>query len=376
VDKDHVEFEDGIWVHHVAPSAPKPPVLQDGLSIPQAIWSHADAMLREVERVAARRPVDCAYAPLWDCEGAAILLDGRFALAVELHTPLQTVLATQPHLQSDAAFMSSVAKPIMALEKRMLLGAPGLRSMSSAITTDIERGYGVDLRGRVSLIPAAIEDWSAYSFAAVADLPPDSLRLLFVGRLEPRKGIDLLLEVAGRLLPRFPRVYLDIVGNDTLPGPDGRSYRALFETDPGSAGIRDRVRFHGEVSEDALRGFYRACDVFVAPSRFESFGLILLEAMMFAKPVVCCRTGGMPEVVADGETALLAEPGDAASLERCLERLIEDPALRQRLGTAGRRRYEAQFTPERMASEVAEFLCSVAAAHRLAEPPARRVAAE
>src|SRR5262249_4996186 len=87
-----------------------------------------------------------------------------------------------------------------------------------------------------------------------------------------------------------------------------------------------------------LRGFYRACDIFAAPSRFESFGLILLEAMMFAKPIVCCRAGGMPEVVVEDETGLLAEPGDPASLERCLARLIEDPALRRRLGAAATRR--------------------------------------
>ncbi len=97
---------------------------------------------------------------------------------------------------------------------------------------------------------------------------------------------------------------------------------------------------------------------------------------MFARPVVCSRAGGMPEVVVEGETALLAEPGDPASLAACLARLIEDPALRQRLGTAGRRRYEARFMPERMAAEVAAFLCDTAAAHRAAAPAPRQAAAE
>ena len=102
--------------------------------------------------------------------------------------------------------------------------------------------------------------------------------------------------------------------------------------------------------------------------------LILLEAMMFAKPVVCCRAGGMPEVVVEGETSLLAEPGDAASLECALERLIEDPALRQRLGAAGRRRYEAHFTPEHMASDVAAFLCRTASVHRPGTPQSQAAA--
>ena len=150
---------------------------------------------------------------------------------------------------------------------------------------------------------------------------------------------------------------LDIVGNDTIPGPDGTTYRARFEA--ATADAKPRVTFHGEVGEAALRGFYRACDLFVAPSRYESFGLILVEAMMYGKPVIACRAGGMSEVVEDAETGLLAEPGEVASLERCLERLIGDAALSRRLGEAGRQRYEARFTPRRMAQDMAAFLTEI-----------------
>ena len=374
-DEDRVAFEDGLWVHRVVPRPTKPPTLPPGLTVPQGIWSHATAMLGEVERIATRRPVECVYAPLWDCEGAAIVLDGRFPVAVELHTPMHEMVSTHPSLLDDDAFMSTVARPIMALEKRVLADAAGLRALSMAIVGQIERDYGIDLRQRARLVPQGAEDWRARPFVAPPDVPEGALRLLFVGRLEPRKGVDVLLEAAKQLLPRFPELILDIVGDDTLPGPGGRGYRTIFESDPATASIRKRVRFHGEVSEAALRGFYRACDVFAAPSRFESFGLILLEAMMFAKPVVCCRAGGMPEVVTEGETALLAEPGDPMSLARCLERLVEDPPLRHRLGAAGRQRYETHFTLERMARAVAAFLCDTATAHR-AGTPARRAAAE
>ena len=375
-EQDRVDFEDGIWVHRVVPRPAHPPVLSDGSTVPHGIWSHAAAMLGEVERIAARRPIECVYAPLWDCEGAAILMDGRFPVAVELHTPMQELLTVQPSLGADEAYMASVARPIIALEKYVMAEAPGLRALSDAIAHQLERDYGVSLRRRARLIPQGAEDWRSRPFVPAVTVPPDALRLLFVGRLEARKGIDVLVAAAERLLPRFPDLYLDIVGDDTLRGPEGLSHRARFETDPASAAIRDRVRFHGEVSEEALRGFYRACDIFVAPSRFESFGLILLEAMMFAKPVVCCRAGGMPEVVIDGETGLLAEPGDVSSLEQCLTRLIQDAGLRQRLGAAGRGRYETNFMPERMALEVAAFLSDTAAAHRTAARTPRQAAAE
>jgi glycogen synthase len=185
-------------------------------------------------------------------------------------------------------------------------------------------------------------------------------RLLFVGRLEARKGIDVLLAVAKRLLPRYPELHWDIVGNDQIPGPDGISYRKVFEDDPEAAGILNRVTFHGEVSDLALRGFYRACDVFVAPSRYESFGLVLVEGMMFGKPVVGCRAGGMLEVVVDGVSGLLAEPGDAASLEACLIELIENAALRDRLAASARKRYMENFTAVPTAKRVVEMLCQAA----------------
>jgi glycogen(starch) synthase len=184
--------------------------------------------------------------------------------------------------------------------------------------------------------------------------------VLFVGRLEERKGIDVLLQVLLRVLPRYPQVYVDLVGNDQLPGPGGIPYRTAFDNDVSVRPFSNRIRFHGELSEEKLRGLYRACDIFVAPSRFESFGLIFLEAMMFAKPVIGCKAGGMVEIVQEGATGLLAEPGNTASLERCLMQMIEDAPLRQRMGLCGRQRYELLFTPERMANEVIEFLSSVA----------------
>ena len=363
---DGVDFEGSIWVHRVTQQETESLASPASLSAPPDIWAHSASMLREINAIAQRRQVDCVYAPLWDSEGISILLDGRFPLVVGLQTPMHAYLSSHPHRQADCQFMAEWGEPMLQIERTVLEGAAGIHAISNAIAEYIERSYGITLPSRLIVVPLALADRFNCPFVAPAALPPGSLRLLFVGRLEARKGIDVLLAAAVPLLVRFHHVHLDIVGNDSLAGPDGRTYRVLFETDPLYAGIRERVRFHGEVGEEALRGFYRACDIFVAPSRFESFGLTLLEAMMFAKPVACCRAGGMPEVVVDGETGLLAEPGDAASLERCLARLIGDSTLRGQLGEAGRRRYEARFMPERMAVEVAAFLCDTGTAHRAA----------
>jgi hypothetical protein len=90
------------------------------------------------------------------------------------------------------------------------------------------------------------------------------------------------------------------------------------------------------VSDEQLAGFYASCDVFVAPSLFESFGLIYPEAMQYGKPVVGCRSGGIPELVTDGVDGVLVEPGSVPALSAALDALMRDADLRRRLGEAAR----------------------------------------
>ena len=313
--------------------------------------------------IAARQPVTAAYAPIWDCEGAAILLDASVPLVTGLQTTLRFWLDSHPHMAADKAFERDFALPMLALERRLLRDSAGIHAISAAIARDIAAAYDVSLDPpRTAIEPLGLEEWSTLRARPPEPIQDSALRLLFVGRLESRKGIDVLLAVLPRLLERHPALYADIVGNDTIPGPDGQPYRAAFEAGL-PVELKRRVRFHGEVSEEKLRGFYKACDIFVAPSRFESFGLILVEAMMYGKPTVACRAGGMVEVAEDGRTALLAEPGDEASLMACLDRLVGDPALRQEMGRAGRARYETRFAPGPMAAGV------VALMRRAAERP-------
>jgi glycosyltransferase involved in cell wall biosynthesis len=102
----------------------------------------------------------------------------------------------------------------------------------------------------------------------------------------------------------------------------------------------------------------------VAPSRFESFGLIFLEAMMYGKPTIGCDVGGIPEVVIHKETGLLAAPGSVASLAACLDTLISQPELRRAYGAQGRRRYLAMFRPEAVVTGIETLMRQAAEAHR------------
>jgi glycosyltransferase involved in cell wall biosynthesis len=171
-----------------------------------------------------------------------------------------------------------------------------------------------------------------------------------IGNVAPRKGFRTLLE-AFRLVARArPRARLVVIGAPEDPV----EFEALRKLG-ADADLSGRASFLGAKSR-AWR-YAAAFDILVAPSlRTESFGLMALDAMRAGKPVVASRVGGLPEVVADGETGLLVPVGDAAATAAAIERLLADPAAARRMGEAGRRRAEALFSSARMAAEYRETL--------------------
>lgn len=211
-------------------------------------------------------------------------------------------------------------------------------------------------RTAINIVPLGIELPAASEVAAAAR--PETAPLvdvLYIGRFEHRKGIDVLLAALPHVLAAYPRARFTLIGQDS-----GDYWQQQFWREHPRL-ERTRVRFAGKVDAPTLRAAYRDCDVFVAPSRYESFGLIYVEAMAWAKPVVGCRAGGIPEVIADGVCGLLAEPGDPLSLEHALSRLVGDATLRRTQGLAARTRAEQLFSRETFARSSAALYRATAA---------------
>ncbi len=167
--------------------------------------------------------------------------------------------------------------------------------------------------------------------------------LLFVGRLRYYKGLEYLLEA----LCELPRAQLIVVGT----GPMERAWRAMAR----QLDVDDRVVFVGAVRDAELPAYYAACDVFVLPSseRSEAFGLVQLEAMASGKPVVSTELGtGTSFVNADGETGFVVPARDARALAAAITRLIDNEALRTRMGIAGRARVQQEFSLDKMVDRV------------------------
>jgi glycosyltransferase involved in cell wall biosynthesis len=140
-------------------------------------------------------------------------------------------------------------------------------------------------------------------------------------------------------------------------------FRRFLERQAEELGVAENVIFLGHRSDVAR--LMAAADIFTMPSLEEPFGLVFLEAMAMKLPVVALSSGGTPEVVVHGTTGLLSGPGDSVRLGEHLAALIRDPALRRRMGTAGRQRVELYFTTTRMAADSAMVY------ERLVSPSAR-----
>jgi len=174
-------------------------------------------------------------------------------------------------------------------------------------------------------------------------------RMLFVGRLVYYKGLDVLLDAMGRCGGS-----LVIVGEGPLEG----ALRAIV-TEKRLAG---RVLFVGRVPDADLPAFYQACDVFVLPSiaRTEAFGVVQIEAMAAGRPVVSTNLPtGVPWVNQDGISGLVVEPGDPVALGDALQRLLDDGALRRRLGEGARQRAQTMFSRERMVATFKNLIDTV-----------------
>jgi len=194
--------------------------------------------------------------------------------------------------------------------------------------------------GAGARLPGPAADGSARAEAVqglrgALGLAPGTPVLLALQRLSAYKGVEVLVDAMALLRDAGVDAVLVIAGT----GPE----RDRLETRAAAAGVADRVRLPGFVPDEALEAYWELADLFVFHSYFETFGLVLAEAMARGKAVVAARSTAIPEVVGDGTTGLLATPGDARAFAAAIGALLDDPARRQALGEAGRRVAATRF---------------------------------
>ncbi|NAZ85189.1 glycosyltransferase family 4 protein [Kineococcus indalonis] len=216
---------------------------------------------------------------------------------------------------------------------------------------------GPEHRAKMSVVRMGVgADRFPPSSALRAARPPGPLRVLFVGRLVPEKGPELLLRAARSLRDAGRALEVVLVGAGPL--------RAALEQEVRERGLQDVVRLQGPVGQDDLPGWYEWADVFCLPSYAEGVPVVLMEAMATELPVVTTPVAGVPELVADGATGLLVDPGDVPGVAAAIERLAQDAPLRHELGRSARERVLEEFQPGPNARRMLEVLGAVAAGAR------------
>jgi len=176
----------------------------------------------------------------------------------------------------------------------------------------------------------------------------------FVGQLDERKGIGVLLTAFRGIMQAIPTARMVMVGRGPL--------EEMIESEIKMYDWQDSIILTG--FEDDIASVMQAIDVLLLPSYWEGFGIVLIEAMAAGKPAISTLTSSMPEIVADGETGFLIEPGDAEELARRAVELLKDGRLRNRFGAAAQQRVKDMFTLDSMISRLENFFAEQIARRR------------
>lgn len=282
-----------------------------------------------VAALPASRRLDVLESPNWGLDGFWTAVFKDLPLVVRLHVP------TPDYARTGVMRFAARTKAVLLLERSFVGRADAVTSPSRHLAVRIGGEYG--LERAVEVIPNAIETGSAAREAGESPRPT----VLYAGRIEKNKGIEVLLKAAAAVLAKVPGTEFILAG---------RLIEKEASTRRWTAAAPKGVRFIGEIPREKLFGLYRKCWLCVLPSLAEAFGITALEAMTFGKPVVASAAGGLPEIVKDGKTGLLVRPGDHAALERAIVTLLKDAGLRRKMGGSAKRLALRRYGPDTVAA--------------------------
>lgn len=328
---DRVELAPGVVVNHIA-AGPPAEVPKDEL------FPYMDSFADRLSDAWAEAPPDVVHTHFWMSGYAGVQAARRHHLPVA-HTFHALGVVKRRH--QGAADTSPRNR--LAVESQLL------RSVDRVIATCEDEvrelvALGADPT-RISVVPCGVD---LASFTPSAPRRHQRLRVLSLGRLVPRKGVDDVI----RAVASIPDAELTVAGGptaDTLVlDPEVGRLAALAE----ALGAAGRVRFVGRVDRADVPRLIAEHDLAVCVPWYEPFGIVPIEIMASGRPVVVSSVGGLVDSVVDGVTGLVVPPRDPAALARAIARLAADPPLRRRLGTAGAARSRERYSWEVIAEQV------------------------
>jgi glycosyltransferase involved in cell wall biosynthesis len=264
-----------------------------------------------------------------------------------------------------------IASTRLAVEKTLLETAE--RVVATSPQEEEHMRSLVSTKGNIDIIPCGTD---IRRFGSIDRLEarqqlginPEDKVVFYVGRFDPRKGIETLVRAVGHSQLRGKEKLKLIIGGGSRPGESDGRERDRIEKIVGELGMSDITTFPGRISDEILPAYYAAADVCVVPSHYEPFGLVAIEAMASGTPVIASDVGGLQFTVIPEETGLLAPPQDDAAFATAIDRILSNPDWRDQLGKQARARVESKFSWDGVAHQLSDLYT------KLLEEPAKTLA--
>ncbi len=344
---DRVPLCPGVEVVHV-PAGPAMRMAKDDL------LPHMDAFGRWLAQAWASAPPDVVHAHFW-MSGVAAISAARVAEVPVLQTFHALGSVKQRHQgPADTSPRSRVRTETALAQEVDLVVATCTDELAELTALGIPPEH-------VRIVPSGVDvdhfrpEGPSWSGDATAGRPPGLHRLVCIGRLVERKGVDTVV----RALAALPSTELVVAGgppaNELDTDPEATRLLALAD----ALGVAERVRLVGEVRPVDVPGLLRSADVVVATPWYEPFGIVPLEAMACGRPLVGSAVGGLLDTVKPGKTGVLVPPKDPTSVVSAVRGLLRDPDLRAELGAAARQRAVACYSWDRVAADTEEAYTAV-----------------
>jgi len=322
--------------------------------------THVEEFAQGVRRFAAEKGLryDVIHSHYWLSGLVAELLSDGWG-----GTPIVHMFHTLGEMKNRVARADEPREPPerQEAERRLLRRADRITVSTLAELTQLRFLYQAEDR-HLRVIPPGVDTSHFYPIPSdeareCIGLEPDDRLLLFVGRIEPLKGVETLLRAMAceQLRALLPRGHLAIIGGE----PDASREQMTAEMARlrklcDELGLQDTVVFLGKRGQDTLPYYYSAAEAVVMPSHYESFGMVALESMACGTPVIASEVGGLAYLVQDGKTGFTIPDQDPEALCRSLSGLLGDPHLRAEMGAAAAA-YARDYAWEKIAVQIVEL---------------------
>ena len=344
LDPEIVELEPGAKVIHIKAG----PFGEKKAELPFYIREFVDNLV--ANSYTAGNSYDLIHSNYWISGEVASILSDRWESphVATFHTLAKTKLRARAGERESSLRIN--------LERQVMDQSTEILALTQAEKSDIINMYGMS-SSKVSVIPAGVDTRTFYpedKTEAKQKLGINSGQtILYAGRIEPIKGLDILLD-AFRMLDGSGDAQLIIVGGSLSEDKELDRLRSNVDR----LGVSEKVMFTGSVGQSELRSYYSAADVFALPSHYESFGLVALEAMACGTPIVASRVGGIPSFVDDGVNGYLIPWRCPEPFADRIEMLLQNSDLRKIMGRAAQRKARAMDW-RFVASQVADYYCKL-----------------